>query len=190
MNESEALHRSMRRVGRGLGAVFGIAGLSALTWELGQGTAWLVPAVLGAAVLGWGLVPLVRYARLRAWRQVMGRLEAFELAHEYVSQRYSSLTYFYPDVRYRYQVGGKEYRSERVSLEKENVWVPEEALAPPVWSRWQSGTDVVVFYDPARPAEAVLIRSLAWRRASHHLALVLGGALVCGLAAALALAGR
>ncbi|OAI54783.1 hypothetical protein AYO44_14225 [Planctomycetaceae bacterium SCGC AG-212-F19] len=61
-----------------------------------------------------------------------------------------------PRVEYEYQVGGKTYRNQRITIgEKTSEYELEEILA-----RYPVGAAVTVYYDPANPQTAVLERDI------------------------------
>jgi hypothetical protein len=61
-----------------------------------------------------------------------------------------------PRVEYEYQVGGKTYRNQRITIgEKTSEYELEEILA-----RYPVGAAVTVYYDPSNPQTAVLERDI------------------------------
>lgn len=168
---------------RGSASALGILALGFFALMLDETQMWLVPVVLGAGLVAIGLVPLLRYRALKSWVRAEGEIIRIERERAYVPGHSAPHIYIYPDVRYRYRVNGREHVSERAALEREAIWVPEGEEQQEAWFSWQTGTAVSVYYNPARPAEAVLFPSVARRRASHHLAVTIGGLLVLGVAA-------
>jgi hypothetical protein len=82
-------------------------------------------------------------------------------------------------VEYAYTVGGREYRSARLALGPELAGAEADAQAQA--ARYVVGGEVIVHYDPAAPASAVLdttVRS-AWPTLAVGVALA---ALACFLA--------
>lgn len=61
-------------------------------------------------------------------------------------------------VRYRYEVAGREYESDRVRL-VEKLWADGRSE---VAARYPEGKRVPVAYDPARPERAVLEPGTSW----------------------------
>lgn len=61
-----------------------------------------------------------------------------------------------PAIAYEYNVGGKRYKGERISL-AENL--PESEIEATL-ARYPLGAQVTVYYDPANPQQAVLERDL------------------------------
>lgn len=167
---------------RGSASALGILALGLFALVLDEAQMWLVPAVLGAGLMTLGLVPLLRYRALKGWSRIDGELTRVEIARAYVPGHSAPLIYRYPEVQYRYRVNGRDYVAARAALERQAIWVREGDEPQQDWYSWQPGTSVSVYYNPARPGEAVLFPSVPWPRASHHLALAVGGLLVLGVA--------
>jgi hypothetical protein len=60
------------------------------------------------------------------------------------------------DVEYEFSVNGQTYRSHRVLFGKKEL--VEESAMPRIAYRYQVGSSIKVFYNPQRPASAVLER--------------------------------
>jgi len=63
--------------------------------------------------------------------------------------------FYYPCVRYRYQVNGQTYTGERIHAGATEGW-PTRGAAEEVLQPYPQGTTVRVYYDPRNPAEALL----------------------------------
>ncbi len=89
--------------------------------------------------------------------------------------------FFYPHLRYRYQVGGQTYQGERIAAGSP-TGLSSRAEAEAVLAPYPVGRRVTVYYNPRNPAEAVLEPG----RAESLGMLLLGGLLFLALAAWLA----
>ncbi|MBT2990212.1 MAG: DUF3592 domain-containing protein [Candidatus Thiodiazotropha sp. (ex Ctena orbiculata)] len=142
----------------------------------------LVAAIL--IVVGAG--SLLNYRSQSSWLESKATLVSIEEHEEAVAiSQYSRLKYYYPTIEYEYTANGKFYSGNRVSVEKENVWIPEVNAwgdPTPVEERWwlslKPGDDLPVYINPRNHDQAVLIKGASKARSSHHLALLLGGMLV------------
>jgi hypothetical protein len=81
-----------------------------------------------------------------------------------------------PHIRYAYEVGGKRYASERISLQ-------DPAAGPPgEWKAWvekrRTGKSIDIFYDPEDPEEAVIDKS--WNAMADVLTVLFSGLLLAG----------
>jgi len=129
----------------------------------------LAPLLFGAVFAGMGGFVLVRLVqqllrgpRSAAWPSVQGRIEQSEVRETAGEQRL-------PHLRYRYQVDGQDHEGRHVDWAVRRM--PREA-AEALVARYPVGAAVEVFYDPAKPAIAVL------EPGSDHnqrLAAILGG---------------
>ena len=144
---------------------------------------------MGGVLVARGIVPLRRYRALESWAQRTAVVKRIEEREEVVPLSESTQNkYFYPAVEYEYLANGQRHAAQTVSLEKENVWVPEVdrwGNPTPPSARWwltlAPGSELPVFVNPLNEREAVLVRMLDRRRRSHHLALVVAGMILIAL---------
>lgn len=108
-----------------------------------------------------------------------------ECEEEVALSAYIRIKYFYPVVEYEYVANGATHSGTRVSYEKENVWVPEVnnwGDPTPIEKRWwlslKPGEQLPVYINPRNAKEAVLIKTVAKNRRSHHFALITGGVII------------
>ncbi|MEW8507746.1 MAG: DUF3592 domain-containing protein [Candidatus Thiodiazotropha sp.] len=135
-------------------------------------------------IIGGG--SLFKYRSLGSWIEGSAKLVAIEEREEEVAvSQYSILKYHYPLIEYEYSADGRHYGGNTVSLEKENVWVPEVnnwGDPTPEEDRWwrglKPGDDIPVYINPRNRGESVLVKGSSTSRRSHHLALLLGGLLI------------
>ena len=116
-----------------------------------------------------------KMAAVQAWSSAMGTVLA-----SYLERRSSSdgLTN-YPVVQYSYQVGGQPYQGAKIAPGMEVGGTG----AGKVVNRYPQGAQVMVFYDPNNPSDAVLEKKapaqwLMW------LLLVIFDVMLCGMAVA------
>ena len=136
---------------------------------------------LGLFLIGW-----FQYRKLRAsrsWPSTPGRILAGRVESE--TQRggedEADSTSYYPHIEYEYTVGATTYRSHSIRFDRRGYSRPKaaaEALAA-----YPVGRPVDVFYDPAKPADAVLER-----KNSGGIVLIVLGAVLVLVALATALA--
>ena len=106
--------------------------------------------ILNAVFLGILFFMRRRMATVSQWPSTMGTVIA-----SYLERRSSSDgSTNYPVVQYSYQVGGRTYQSSKLAPGPEVGGTG----AGKVVTRYPAGAQVMVFYDPNNPAEAVLER--------------------------------
>lgn len=109
-----------------------------------------VLVILNAVFLGILFFMRRRMATVSQWPSTMGTVIA-----SYLERRSSSDgSTNYPVVQYSYQVGGRTYQSSKLAPGPEVGGTG----AGKVVARYPAGAQVMVFYDPNNPAEAVLER--------------------------------
>jgi hypothetical protein len=90
----------------------------------------------------------------QAWPSTMGTV----LMSTVQSKRTGNSTSIYPVVVYQYEVNGVSYQSQRIKAGEQffNVRVMGQAQATA--ARYPVGAQVMVYYNPANPAESALER--------------------------------
>ena len=110
-----------------------------------------VLVILNAVFLGVIFFMRRRMAVVSQWPSVMGTVVASR-----IEQRHSSDSGWtdYPAVQYSYQVGGQTYQSMKLAPGPE----VGGSGARKVVARYPAGAQVMVFYNPQNPSDAVLER--------------------------------
>jgi len=137
------------------------------------GTIGFVLLILNAVFLGVIFFMRRKMAAVSQWPSTMGTVMMST-----IDQRYSSEGGYtdYPVVQYSYQIGGQAYQSAKLA--------PGPELggsgARGVVARYPAGAQVMVFYNPQNPSDAVLERKapaqwLMW------LLLIIFDCVLCGV---------
>jgi hypothetical protein len=122
----------------------------------------LIPAAF--AVLGFVFalksISLTRQGRVCAqWPVALGRIlevrGEVRLVEDNNDRRHRDDAFFGADVKYAYQVAGRDYRSTRLYVGRP-VLTGSPKIAQDIIAKYRPGTKVSVFYNPANPAEAML----------------------------------
>lgn len=92
-----------------------------------------------------------KMAAVSAWPTTMGTVIASRIDERYSSE---SGRVDYPSVQYSYQVGGQSYQGTKIAPGMEVGGTG----AGKVVARYPAGAQVMVFYNPQNPSEAVLER--------------------------------
>lgn len=140
---------------------------------LAVGTIGFVLLILNAVFLGVIFFMRRKMAAVSQWPSTMGTVMMST-----IEQRYSSEGGYtdYPVVQYSYQIGGQAYQSTKLA--------PGPELggsgARGVVARYPAGAQVMVFYNPQNPSDAVLERKapaqwLMW------LLLIIFDCVLCGV---------
>ncbi len=92
--------------------------------------------------------------RSGSWPEVQGTIVSSHVAEDTGSD-----APYYPEVVYRYEVGGRKYTSSRRSFETE-MHSSSRGSADSIVKRYPAGKSVPVYVDPGNAAEAVLARGV------------------------------
>ena len=116
----------------------------------------VVSIVVGGAAVWSGFELRDRAQRMITWPSVRGSITGSTVVADGTFEDGSAA--YYPQIQYRYVVAGQEYAGQRRSLV--NVGVGRFLQAGPrkIVEQYPVGSEVVVFYDPANPREAILDR--------------------------------
>lgn len=143
---------------------------------------FLVPALLGLGLFLLGWFQFRRARASRSWPAVTGRIVDAKVESE-TSQGDSEnpdSTSFFPAIQYEYQVGAQAYRASRIAFDRKSY--PKPQLASQALQAFPAGAEVLVYYDPAKPGDAVLQRT----NSTGTVLMAVGGLIVVlGIAAAL-----
>jgi hypothetical protein len=97
-------------------------------------------------------------AKARTWPTVSGRVEKSDVrSYESIDSDSStsrSQTMYRPDVVYRYEVGGVQYRGDKVSVS--GMSTNMDSIARRVAARYPVGTKLQVHYNPDNPGESAI----------------------------------
>lgn len=125
----------------------------------------IIPITLLAAawvILTLILIAVARKGRLvRTWPTVQGRIERSDAGNRKadrsgVSGKINaglSATTSVPEIRYRYSVGGKQYKNDRIGLGWRAV---DRATAANLVSQYPEGAEVTVSFDPDDPRSSLI----------------------------------
>lgn len=114
---------------------------------------------------------------VQSWSTTMGTVTSSYLERRRSSNNSGSTNY--PVVHYTYQVGGQAYQSSKIAPGMEVGGTG----AGKVVERYPMGAQVMVFYDPQKPSDAVLERK-AHAQWVLWLVLVIMDFMLCGMAVA------
>jgi hypothetical protein len=106
----------------------------------------------GAGCVGVGIWRGFRTRLAQRWPQVRGEIIVARVA-EYAGR--NGYTYE-PSVRYRYEVNGRIYDSDRIRFASTLDLPNSHSSAERVLQSYQRGSQVPVHYNPADPSDAVL----------------------------------
>ena len=121
-----------------------------LIWKL------VITAVVVGLITGWAAwLTLARWQRARAsrsWPTASGRVVSSALD----TQTVRGGTFYYPDVSYEYEVGGRNWRASGIRFGGYPAGAQD--VAERELARYPVGASVEVIYDPGRPEIAALER--------------------------------
>ena len=136
-------------------------------------------------ILGVSLVLINFFARKKAQESAGWPATSGEVIHSGVRRESSVDTdgdtsySYYPDIQYRFQVGGQVYTGDKISFGMRTGY-GRSSKAQEKANQYPAGTRVHVYYNPQKPTEAVLDRAAK----NSTVVLVVGGVfLLMGLCA-------
>jgi hypothetical protein len=116
----------------------------------------VLASVVGAFLIGVAVRNIVRGAASRRWPQAQGRiLRSFVLVHKHDDGGES----FVPQIEFEYLVEGRTHRGMR--LQYGRIGSGSRRRAERVLAPFPAGASVRVFFDPRKPADAVLVPGAA-----------------------------
>lgn len=132
---------------------------------------WALIVLAGLMLAGGGALDVLSDSRALSAAEGWSRATAWVESVE--NERYAtrSRTAYIPQVAYAYDVGGRRYRNGDVYLNGGPHL--SQAASAAILARFPPGGDVPVYYDPADPQRAVLIREIG--REDHGWVLIFIG---------------
>jgi hypothetical protein len=111
-------------------------------------------SIVAAAVCGYGFWRWKRVSSMRRWRKSAARIVKIEEQERFTTIKGMRVPYFVPKLEVAYEVGGREYRSDRFSIH--NFTIGTKGEIGEVLGGAKVGDAVDLFYDPASPERASL----------------------------------
>ncbi len=112
------------------------------------------------AIAGAGL--LVTGIASRRWPHVAGEITLSRADYEVRERDGVTSTDYSPTVEYRYSVDGREYHGNEINVRGHGTSLSEVQA---ILAKYPAGRAVNVYYNPARPAEALLEPGASWSTA-------------------------
>lgn len=141
--------------------------------------------VIAATLCFLGSKALLHYKAQSRWIEKKATVKSLTEREEVSISQYAKIKYYYPEIEYEYTVNGVRHLASTVSLEKENIWLPEinnwgDPIQPEKkwWLAVKPGDELPVFINPLNEYESVLINIETKSRKSHHLSLIVSGVLL------------
>lgn len=116
---------------------------------------WWALVLIGLIFVAIAPFNIKKGKKSQQWPQTEGKVTASEVEIRQETDTEGDMsTYYYPRIHYEYQVNGEKFLSSKyrlldASMTKKNAQQLVESYSP--------GQTVVVYYDPNKPADAVLI---------------------------------
>jgi hypothetical protein len=120
----------------------------------------LVLAALGVLLFIIYFLNLARVQASEGWLAVQGTITESWIDESITTDQDGSASSRYaPKVRYRYTVMGTEYQGERIAFGPGRSG--SRSSVEKVLAKYPKGSAALVYYNPEKPADAVLDRSIA-----------------------------
>ena len=121
----------------------------------------LVPFLAGTILFIIALRSLRRARDSFFWPYTNGRVLSSKITiREAESGKPGGTTIHVPVIRYNYLVKGREYECKRIQIMSDYSSPSEEAVRK-LLAKYPPGSEVIVYYDPARPERAVLEKGIS-----------------------------
>jgi hypothetical protein len=121
-------------------------------WRIVECLMFIAPGVF-LLWRAWRDVQLVKASK--SWPSVPGRVVHTSYREEVIKNEDTEISYV-PLIQYEYQVGGQTHRGTRIAFFEQSCASSEKAVE--LLGAFPVGHPVTVFYDPAKPGDAVLER--------------------------------
>jgi hypothetical protein len=112
----------------------------------------VICAVAGLAIICYGLYQRARQRASDHWQQTVGTIRSAKL----LDTNATDSAEYRVAVTYEYEVNGARYAGKRIEFGTRGY--ARKKRAQEQFARYAVNSNVVVFFDPAEPAEAVLVR--------------------------------
>jgi hypothetical protein len=109
--------------------------------------------ITGAGLLGVGLYQRSRMRASQDWLQTVGTIRKADI----VVRSDQESTGYAVSVEYEYTAGGARYTGKRIGFSRRQYARKRRAEAE--LARYPAGSGVVVYFDPQKPSDAVLVRN-------------------------------
>jgi hypothetical protein len=116
---------------------------------------WWVLILLGLIFVGITPISIKRGKKSENWPQTEGKVISSEVeTRQEVDTEGDTSTYYYPRINYEYKVSNEKFQSSKYRLLDASMTMKK---AKQLVESFTPGQTVAVYYDPVKPAEAVLI---------------------------------
>jgi len=144
-------------------------------------TQFFVLFVAGIVLFWMGWRTRQKVQASMAWPYVPGRVTASTLRESVTpgDAEHSNTVSYFPSIQYEYAVNAQTYQSHRMAFQEKSYRSRRKALE--AMKAFPPGQPVWVFFDPAKPQDAVLERNAH----GNNIALVIGALLLLASVVAL-----
>lgn len=120
---------------------------------------FIVTALIGAGLLLFGLLQRRKVRASQSWTKTTGKVYESTVQSEFSpgSGDEPDSWAYYPQVRYQYWTGSEWLCGDRIRFDRHGYGAPAKAQAE--LTRYPVGAQLEVYFDPANPSQAVLLRS-------------------------------
>ena len=141
---------------------------------------------IGTGLVLFGLYFLFSYMNLRKWHKNKATIVSInESWQEIAISEYTNVKYFFPQIKYKYQIDGEIFYSDRVCKDLKLIWVPEVDSWGGVtsndmkfWKYWSVGSSINIYIDPNNHDSAVIINKIDAKKLLNYITLIIAGVLM------------
>jgi hypothetical protein len=110
----------------------------------------------------------------QAWSAVGGTVVESWVRREESADSEGGVSYsYYPEIRYQYKVMGNEYQGDKIYFGGKTGGL--RSMAERKIAKYPTGANVMIYYQPDNPTNAVLERSVSWVLLVFGIIFVLAG---------------
>lgn len=128
----------------------------------------------------------LRILKSKRWKEVDINIIYLGIKEKNFTWAFGEDVNYYPHVVYEYTVDGNLYRSSRISPDSQGHKSLYKKEIDSLLS--QIAKEKIALYNPNKPSQSVLMRSVSSKRYSHYVSLFFAGLLISGISVGLFIA--
>ena len=131
----------------------------------------LLVTVIGIVFAIWGGMAVMEARSATDWPETQGEVTGSRVIHTINSNQKSKKQWYYQaEIKYRYEVDGLEYISDRLDFGTYKHKYKSEVYPTGTTNKYPVGKNVTVYYDPIDPEQAVISREVKMNTYTNLLA--------------------
>ena len=148
----------------------------------------MLVSITGLIILVWVVFKTIKYLTSVNWKKTNAKIININIENKLEQIRSAVRESIYPVITYEYVVNNVTYQGHNPSFDMRNLFKETNSAfggTTMIWESWKNDSIIEIFYNPRKPTESVIIRSLLPNRRNHYLALTVAGVLLVVIGALL-----